>query len=181
MFADFVRRELPLAAERVNLAAWLDGPGVPGDAPVPSSVRLDAITAIAGRNIVPEQGEARRWTPAEWQLYLETLERPATLALCQALEERFHLTQSPNYEVLVSWLIVAAHAGFAPSLSRTEEVFASVGRMKYLKPLYQALAARPETHPVAVRCFAANKAGYHPIARQVVEALLKKAEQSHPA
>ena len=175
MFRDFVHCELPVASQIVSLAAWLDGPGIPDGAPVPSSTRLDAINALTAKSALPDEHVARRWTPLEWQLYLESLPRPASLALCQALEDGFQLTASKNYEVLVSWLIVAAHAGFQPALPRVEEVLGEVGRMKYLKPLYQALATRPETRAIALRCFEAHKAGYHPIARQVVQPILAKA------
>lgn len=44
--------------------------------------------------------------------------------------------------------------------------------MKYLKPLYLALASTSETRDRAVRCFERNAAGYHPIARQVIAGLL---------
>jgi hypothetical protein len=82
--------------------------------------------------------------------------------------------------VLVAWLVVANHAGFQPALPRTEEVLSRAGRLKYLKPLYQALAGRPETRALARRCFDANSAGCHPIARQVIEPLLRKGtEFSH--
>ena len=46
--------------------------------------------------------------------------------------------------------------------------------MKYLKPLYLALATRDDTRATAREWFEANKAGYHNIARQVVDNLLKQ-------
>jgi hypothetical protein len=53
-------------------------------------------------------------------------------------------------------------------LPRIEEVVAKFGRMKYLKPLYRALAAKPETKPRAKALFERLKARYHPIAQQVI-------------
>ncbi len=193
LFRDFVLKELPAAAERVNLAGWLDGSGIPEGAPLPSSARLDAIAQLG--ETVPEPTLATGWTPAEWKLYLESitpppgevsalhafernpgggdpLPRPAPLQRCEALEARYKLTTSANYEVLTSWLVAAVRAGFQPAISRTQAVLGEVGRMKYLRPLYLALASRPETRALARRCFEAYKAGYHPIARQVIEPLL---------
>jgi hypothetical protein len=46
------------------------------------------------------------------------------------------------------------------------------GRMKYLKPLYAGLTARPEFVPVARTCFEKFKGRYHPIAQQVVGRLV---------
>ena len=63
-------------------------------------------------------------------------------------------------------------SGYAPVLPRVEEVLGSIGRMKYLKPLYRALAKRPETSGLARDLFARHRGTYHPIAQQVVRGLL---------
>jgi hypothetical protein len=44
--------------------------------------------------------------------------------------------------------------------------------MKYLRPLYTALAANPRTRDHAVATFERCRASYHPIARQMVEGVL---------
>jgi hypothetical protein len=115
----------------------------------------------------------RRWTPAEWQLFLELLPRPAAPDFCQTLDSRFRLTQNQNYEVLIAWLTLAAESGFGPALKRTEEVLGQVGRMKYLRPLYTALAKHPQTRQLAQSCFDRFQARYHPIARMVVAGVLR--------
>ena len=117
----------------------------------------------------------KSWTPTEWQLYLESVPRPSPAGTCETLDGRFKLSASGNYEVLVAWLTLAVLSGYAPALPRVEEVLGKVGRMKYLRPLYQALAKAPATRALARRRFEAVKAGYHPIARQVVEGVLKQA------
>ena len=57
-----------------------------------------------------------------------------------------------NYEILVEWLTVAAGSDYEPAFARLREVLMSVGRMKYLRPLYGALAATPRTRALAARC-----------------------------
>ncbi|MSP63958.1 MAG: hypothetical protein EXR72_27180 [Myxococcales bacterium] len=171
-FVAWLARELPEAVAKVDVAAWIDGPGIPPGAPEPRSARLDAIALLDGS--LPDEATARAWTPTEWMLYLESLPRPSSPATCAALDERFQLTASGNYEVLVAWLVVAAESGHAPSLPRIEEVLAAVGQMKYLKPLYSALAKAPPSRALARQCFARCRAGYHPIAQQVIDAVLKQ-------
>ncbi|MCW5809265.1 MAG: leukotriene A4 hydrolase C-terminal domain-containing protein, partial [Deltaproteobacteria bacterium] len=112
-------------------------------------------------------------TPVEWQLYLEALPRPVSVDTLRALDEKFALTRRTNHEILVTWLELALVSGYHDVLPRVEEVLGSVGRMKYLRPLYVALASDPRTRPVAERTFAAAKARYHPIARQVIEGVLR--------
>ena len=168
---DFVRlceRELPGALASVDGAAWLEGVGLPPSAPRPQAARLHAIEALGAT--LPSDAQAAAFSPTEWELYLESLPRP--FAGCAELDARFGLTARANYEVLVAWLVLALESGFDAVLPRVEEVLAAVGRMKYLRPLYAALAQRPATRAVAERVFGSQRAAYHPIAQQVVEGLL---------
>ncbi|MFN7133990.1 MAG: leukotriene A4 hydrolase C-terminal domain-containing protein, partial [Myxococcales bacterium] len=80
-----------------------------------------------------------------------------------------------NSEVLVAWLTLALESGYEPVLPRVEQVLSTVGRMKYLRPLYGALARNPSTCARAAALFARLRPGYHPIAQQVIEALLARA------
>ena len=178
--ADFeahFERALPGVLAKVDARQWIDGEGIPASAPRPRSERLAAIERLGGA--LPEAEVAERWTPIEWWLYLESVPRPASRELCEGLEQRFELTASTNYEVLVAWLTLALQSGHHTVVPRVEEVLAAVGRMKFLRSLYTALARDPATRPVAERAFAANRAGYHPISRQLVEGVLREARALH--
>ncbi len=170
-FIALCQKELPGALAKVDGKAWIDGAGVPANAPRPRSTQLEAIDALGGA--VPTADQVKGWGPTQWQLFLESVQRPAARATCEALDREFKLTPSRNYEVLVAWLSLAASSGYEPVLPRVEELLGKVGRMKYLRPLYKALAKDPKTQPIARRCFDRYKAGYHPIARQVIEGELK--------
>jgi len=178
--ADFeahFERALPGVLAKVDARQWIDGEGIPASAPRPRSTRLAAIEHLGGA--LPETALAANWTPIEWWLYLESVPRPASHELCEALEQRFQLTASTNYEVLVAWLTLALQSGHHAVIPRVEEVLAAVGRMKFLRSLYTALARDPATRPVAERAFEANRAGYHPISRQLVEGVLRDARALH--
>jgi leukotriene-A4 hydrolase len=177
--AEFVaacERELPGVLAAVDGAAWLDAPGIPPNAPRPRSSRLEAIERAsahsAATSAAPAKAETQHWLPVEWELYLESLPRPAPPSLVAAIDRECSLTQTKNYEVLVPWLTLAIAAGHDAVLPRVEEVLGEVGRMKYLRPLYTALVARADTRAVAERALAQHRDAYHPIARQLVESLL---------
>jgi len=162
----------PGVLAQVDAATWIDGEGIPADAPRPRSAKLSAIEALGGG--VPEAAAASAWTALEWQVYLESVPRPAPADVLRALDERFALTRSTNYDVLAGWLQLALESGYHAVVPRTEEVLGAVGRMKYLRPLYTALAKDPQTREVARRAFERNRAGYHPIAQQVVDSVLRE-------
>jgi aminopeptidase N len=161
---------LPGVLDAVHARTWIDGDGLPDAGPPLTSARLEAVEALRGA--LPTKEQARAWSPIEWALYLESVPRPASASVCEALDAQFQLTTSANHDVLVPWLSLALESGHHAVLPRVEQVLASVGRMKYLRPLYTALVADARTAAVAVTTFERARASYHPIARQMVEALL---------
>jgi leukotriene-A4 hydrolase len=171
-FLDFLRTGLPEAWAKVDVPAWVDGEGIPLDAPVPASGQLAELRTLGTQ--LPPLAAARGWRPLEWQVYLGRLARPTPRALVEALDAAFHLSEAKNPDVLVAWLVPALSAAHAPALKRTESFLGEVGRMKYLKPLYGALLAREETHAVAEACFQRFRSRYHAIAAAGIENLLRR-------
>lgn len=166
---EFLERQLPGAAERAGVAAYLHAPGLPADAPVPRSERLDGVLALPPG--VPERARGASLTPLEWRLYLDHMPRPTSAALCAELEARFALSQSQNAEIVSGWLELALESGYEPAVPRALEFIGEVGRMKYLKPLYKALLEHPAMRAAASAAYQRHRDGYHPIARHVVESL----------
>ena len=169
-FVAFTTRELPGVLERVGAAKWIDGEGIPDNAPAARSARLDAVVAM-GQTLPPE---GLVLSPTEWNLWLDRLPHPMPLDFCAALDARFHLTGIGNMEVKVAWLRLALASMYDPVLAEVERVLLTVGRMKYLVPLYSALIVRPDTQALARATFERAGPGYHPIARTVVRGRLDK-------
>ncbi|NVB82870.1 MAG: M1 family metallopeptidase [Kofleriaceae bacterium] len=177
-FEAHIEAALPGALDKANARAWIDGEGVPASAKPQTSARLSSIELLASSGNVPTAAQTKGWTPIEWALYLESVPRPAPAALCQGLDDTFKLTASTNFDVLVPWLTLALKSGYTAVMPRVEQVVAEVGRMKYLRPLYTALAANPALRETAVQLLAKNSASYHPIARQMVDGVLKTSRSS---
>jgi hypothetical protein len=174
-FLAVVRRAFPGLLERVGAAEWLDADGVPAHAPTFRSSRLEALEALGDRP--PDEALARGWSPNEWVLWLGRLPRPTSLEALAVLDARFGFTGATNMEVAVAWLTLASGSGYRPAFARVEEVLRTIGRLKYLKPLYGALAGRPESRAEALAWFERFRGRYHPIARQVLEVALRAAPQ----
>jgi leukotriene-A4 hydrolase len=170
-FIALIERMNPELLQKVDHKAWLDGINLPSKYWKPESKRLATVQSIGAR--VPTIEESSSWSPAEWQLYLESMQTPPSVDLCKDLDAQYHLTESKNPEVLVSWLILACAAGYDAVLARVEQVLGETGRMKYLKPLYRALTGRAETKERARKWFTKYRDSYHPIAQQVISGVLK--------
>lgn len=170
-FVAFTERALPGVLARVDAPRWIDGEGLPDNAPAVRSERLDAV--VARGDALPAAGATM--TATEWQLWLNRLPRPQAADFCAALDGRFGFTATGNVEVKVAWLSLALASGYDAVLPEVEHVLTTVGRMKYLGPLYAALLARPETAATARAVFERAAAGYHPIARAMVRGRLERA------
>jgi aminopeptidase N len=171
-FLAHVEAELPGVLAKADAKAWVDGPGLPKNHPVPKSARLDAVMALAGR--VPEAQQVAAWTPTEWQLFLDAFPRPAPADACTQLDARFSLSRAKNPEVQVAFLVLACESGHGASyLAQVEDVVSRLGRMKYLRPLYAGLAKHAATKASASALFAKLQGRYHPIAQHVIAGVLK--------
>lgn len=87
------------------------------------------------------------------------------------------LAEHMNWEVKVAFLTLAASVGLRDYFAAIEKTLNSVGRMKYLRPLYTALVtgrSKDEGQMLAKRVFSEARDSYHPIAQVVVESILCK-------
>ena len=174
-FLTFLEQELPGVYEQVQGPLWVEQPDMPAnELPVVSTAveRVRDLATTWKQGARPDRALATRWSPTEWQLYLQDLPRELPVADCQWLDENFGLTGQGNYEVLVEWLTIAAGSAYAPALPRVREVLTQVGRMKYLKPLYTALMRHEQTAVLAREVYGEVKDSYHPLSRGSVAGIL---------
>ncbi|GAB2295192.1 Leucine aminopeptidase [Dionaea muscipula] len=103
--------------------------------------------------------------------------------MISALDARYRLAESKDYEVKVAFLQLAISARCREFYGEVEKTLKEVVRMKYLRPLYTALAQgglgpgtgkEEEEKTLAKRVFTEARDSYHPIAQRVVESILAK-------
>lgn len=170
-FLTHAEASLPGLLARIDARKWIDEPGLPANHPTPVSELLTAVLREVGR--VPDASTASSWSPAQWQLFLDAFPRPASQAVCSALDERFRLKTAHNTEVRVSFLLLACESGHAAHcFAEVEALVSHLGRLKYLRPLYKALFEHDSSRDEARRLFNRCRARYHPIAQNVISALL---------
>lgn len=176
-FCAFVEESFPGLLAKVDAAAWLDGAGMPADAPRLVSRRLEDLEALAaefskGRR--PAAAALFNLPATELLVFLKKLPRALSLEDCAWLDNSLGLTERGNYEILVEWLCLAVNSGYEPALPRVRRLLlGEVGRMKYLRPLYQALGKTPAGRTLAREAFAAAAPAYHALTRRAAESVLK--------
>ena len=89
------------------------------------------------------------------------------------LDRAFHFTESGNSEILAQWLLMALQRNYQPAMEKVEQFLTSVGRRKFLKPLYAELMKTPEGRRRAIDIYEKARPGYHPIAQGTIDAMVK--------
>ena len=89
------------------------------------------------------------------------------------LDRAFKLTRSGNSEIAFQWLMMSIRNQYEPAYSRLEEFLLSVGRRKFIRPLYQELAKTPEGRQRALDIYRRARPTYHPIAVTSIDQDLK--------
>ncbi|XP_059456897.1 leucine aminopeptidase [Corylus avellana] len=179
-FLDFLKANIPGIERDVDLELWTEGTGIPPDAYEPVSNIYTKIVSLANEfklGRMPREDEVADWQGQEWELYLENLPKSVEASQVLALDERYRLSESKDYEVKVGFLQLAISSKCRDYYGVVEKTLKEVGRMKYLRPLYTTLVQGPgkeEEKILAERVFAEARDCYHPIAQGVVASILAK-------
>ena len=174
-------KETPAIARQVPIARWIGEPGLPDDFPRPAS---DAFSKV--------REEARRWSAGEaasGDIAAHEWVRNSGFTFCgrclTTLTKQgsgswtgsFGFSRSGNSEILHQWLLIAVRNEFAGVNEELEHFLTTVGRRKFLKPLYEELVKTPDGLARATKIYDKAKATYHPIAAATIEDILRGAEQ----
>ncbi len=164
-------------AARVPIQEWIEQPGIPASAPRPSSdafakVEQEAQEWLSGK-IPAAKIPSAAWTTHEWLHFLRALPVPLSEEKMAELDRAFHLRQSGNSEILFQWLLMAIQSRYEPAYARLEEFLTSMGRRKFLKPLYEELVKTPEGKERALAIYRNARAAYHPISVETVDKIVK--------
>jgi aminopeptidase N len=177
-FVAFLQRELlasdPTAAAKLDLAAWLTAPGLPADAPESLSELFAAVDQALAQFAADEDARAlpaKTWVTQQWLRFLAGLRQP-TFSQLVALDSAFGLTRGTNSEVLCAWLCLCARHGYRPADRRIELFLTTVGRRKFVKPLFEALLARPDGRVQALAIYRKARPRYHAVTVRTLDSLL---------
>ncbi|SIN96817.1 Aminopeptidase N [Singulisphaera sp. GP187] len=166
----------PAAAAKLNVQAWLHEPGLPPGFPEPTSTRFAVVTTAARDwlegKIPAEQLATRDWSTHEWLHFLQALPLELPPEKMAALDKEFALTGTGNSEITQQWLLMAIRNHYAPADARLESFLTSIGRRKFLMPLYGELKKTAEGTTRAKAIYAKARPFYHPIAVESVDRLL---------
>ncbi len=179
-FLAFLRSNLlnanPGAEPKLQIDAWLNGPGLPPNAPVPHSqafAKVEEQAKAFQSGAAPSSLATKGWSTHEWLHFIHSLSANIGAERLAALDQQFHFTDSGNSEILEAWLEQAIDNKYEAAYPALERFLTSQGRRKYLKPLYTKLAATPEGKERARAIYAKARPTYHTVSQQTIDQILK--------
>jgi leukotriene-A4 hydrolase len=178
-FVAYLRQNLlaqhPDVMTDAELEQWLYGPGIPAGAPHTASIRLAKLNKARDAWLAGSLGTANlgsaAWQAIEWMKFLNDIDGKAGAAQLKELDQAFGLARSGNNEVAFRFYRASVKAGYGVR-HPLQAFLMSVGRQKFVLPLYAALLANPQDKAWAKAVYAKARERYHPETQKSVDKLM---------
>lgn len=175
-FKIYLQRELlsqkPDVVSMSKINEWLHEPGLPADAPKPTSDAFAKVEQQTQRWLKGAQLQTEQWTTHEWLHFINNLPLDISAENMARLDREFGLTDIQNSEIAHAWLKLSIVKKYEPARDRLRNYLLTIGRNKLVSPLYRELAKTPDNLKWAREVYEQAKPGYHPLTQTVNEALL---------
>ena len=182
--AGLVRGDAALE-ERLKLDQWVYQPGLPDNAARPDPqafAQVDQAVQAFGAGGAAADLAYPQWNTAERLRFLNRLPREMPAERLAELDRALGLSASGNAEVLFAWLQLALANRYAPAVPAAERFLLSMGRRKFVSPLFETLAGEGEWgRPIAERVYARARGGYHAVTTTAVDRILRGPDPPEPA
>ncbi|MEZ9236247.1 M1 family metallopeptidase [Shewanella sp. 10N.286.52.A9] len=157
-----------------ELLTWVYGEGLPEWFEGPTSSSLDKVTSAltqfcAGGHA--KQLSVAGWRVHHWQYFINQLPFQLTQVQLKDLDMTFGFTQSKNAELACDWLRVAIRNHYEIVLPTVAEFLGSIGRAKFVKPLYSELLIAGYVDFVS-DIYQQTRASYHPSLQVQLDVML---------
>jgi leukotriene-A4 hydrolase len=176
-FVSYLRARLlaqhPEVMSDAELDQWLYGPGIPASARHAVSSRLAALDATRAKWLKGElpatKLDTSKWNATEWMKFLNDIDGKASAAQLKELDRAFGLGKTANNEVAFRFYRASVNAGYREIRPQLQAFLLSVGRQKFVVPLYTALRKNPDDRAWADAVYKQARERYHPATQASVD------------
>jgi hypothetical protein len=161
--------------EALRIDEWIYEPGLPANIsePAPDAFSgVDEQLAALAAGSAPAQLQTSGWTTHHWLHFLRNLPADSTANDLAKIDQAFAFTQAGNAEIKNEWLLLAIEHQYEPAYPSLERFLTSMGRIKFLAPLYRALAETEEGRERGLAIYQKARPLYHPLAKGAVDHIL---------
>lgn len=163
-------------AKKIDIEKWIYERGLPGNYIRLTSTRFNEVdhqVSAWKKGAEPASLNTKNFSTAEWLRFLNTLPDSLSIDQMKKLDDAFHFTQTGNSEILFAWFEHVIPSKYEAAYPSIENFLTTVGRRKFVKPLYTALAKTPEGKEMAKKIYAKARPNYHSVTAHTVDDILK--------
>ncbi len=179
---------------------WYHQPGMPPEVPQFDRTLTQEAEDLARRWVMLDRQQStaaaldrsslkpqQPWSSEQTTCFLDTIETltttkegggPLQVSTLSLLNEQFGFLDTKNAEILFRYCKLAVAAEDETCLPAVVSFITSQGRMKYVRPLYRALAQSKMGRHVAVTAFVQHRDSYHPICAKMIALDMKVDEDN---
>jgi hypothetical protein len=162
--------------DKIDPNLWVYQPGLPSNSPAVGSVKFKALdtllvkwAALANADVF----KSAKLSSNESLYLISHLPENTTIDQMKVLDQVFKFTSSGNAEIQSAWYVLSIKKGYQPANKNIEAFLTTVGRRKFLMPLYKELVKTPEGKKWAKRIYVQARPNYHSVAYNTIDELLK--------
>ena len=159
----------------INWDTWFHGEGMPPVAPNFENNLATVVESLAKKwishaesNLIPldvSSKDIEGWSTKQKCLFFDRLlahsessDSDYSLMLLEAMDKAYSFTACNNAEVKLKWQLICLRSDAAWIVPHVVDFITSQGRMKFVRPLYQALRASQVGSEIAMTTFKENAA-----------------------
>ncbi|MBK9424387.1 MAG: M1 family metallopeptidase [Bacteroidetes bacterium] len=161
--------------KQINAEGWIYAPGLPANCPEIKSTELEkagnAATAYKSGTSA-KSIDTKGWTTHHWMYFLRNLNDSLDLKKMEELDAAFGFTNSGNSEIQSEWYQHAIASGYEKAFPNMEKFLMTVGRRKFLKPIYSELAKTQKGLEMGRQIYQKARPGYHAVSIQTIDGIL---------
>ena len=160
---------------KMGLHNWVYGPGIPANCPRADSERFTRVNNAREqflKGTAPAQLATREWTTHEWLQFLRKMPADIGTERLGQLDKAFAFSKIGNSEIADLWFIISVRAGYNTAYPPMEQFLSSVGRRKFLEPLYGEMMKTPANAAMAKTLYEKYRKNYHPLAQESLDKMM---------
>jgi leukotriene A-4 hydrolase/aminopeptidase len=165
------------ARPALRIEEWIYQSGLPVNCPTVSSTRFQNVSstqkAWSDGAFTAEEIETTNWSTFEWLQFLRTLPDSLSQERFTELDQTFGFTQSKNSEIQAIWFEKSILGNYHAVDSALERFLQSVGRRKFLIPLYKAMLQADPSGNWAREVYQKSRPNYHSVSTETLDKLLR--------
>lgn len=162
--------------DKIEPNQWVYQPGLPSNSPAVGSVKFKVLDSLLVKWAALSNADVLKSAKlsSNESLYLIShLPENTTIDQMKVLDQVFKFTSSGNAEIQSAWYVLSIKKGYQPANKNIEAFLTTVGRRKFLMPLYKELVKTPEGKKWAKKIYVQARPNYHSVAYNTIDELLK--------